>query len=213
MAKVLVLFPFPLDAAGVADRRKQLESCSDSARGDRDTTEETEMESHQRRCGVPNYVADDLSILPFTHEVKAGPYSSPRREKVRDSLSKLGVWERSFSTAGELISWMDAAGIEKALIPAQVAGTWEVSYDVVEELCREYSNRLYGMAGLEPEDIMQGVEKLEHAVRERRFVGAHSYPHWLALPPDDRAFYPFYAKCVELQVPVQIQVGLAFQTS
>ena len=40
------------------------------------------------------YVADDLSVLPFTHEVKAGPYVDPPREKVRDSLTKLGVWDR-----------------------------------------------------------------------------------------------------------------------
>ena len=33
---------------------------------------------------MPSYVADDLSVLPFTHEVKAGPYVDPPREKVRD---------------------------------------------------------------------------------------------------------------------------------
>ena len=159
---------------------------------------------------MPTYIADDLSVLPFTHEVKAGPYVAPAGERVEDSLTKLGVWDRSFSAA-QLLEWMDAAGIEKALIPAQVAGTWEVAYETVAELCAEAPHRLYGMAGLDPLDIMNGVRKLERGVRELGFVGAHSYPHWLQTPIDGRAFYPLYAKCVELDVPLQVQVGLAFQ--
>ena len=55
------------------------------------------------------------------------------------------------------------------------------------------------------------MRKLEHAVTELGFVGAHSYPHWFGLSPDDRRFYPIYWKCIELGVPVQIQVGQAFQ--
>lgn len=159
---------------------------------------------------MPEYVADDLSILPFTHDVKAGPYVAPADEKVKDSLVKLGVWDRSFSPT-ELIQWMDAAGIEKALIPAQVAGTWQVPYETVAELCAEAPDRLCGLAGLDPHDIVTGVRKLERGVSELGFVGAHSYPHWLQTPIDDKAFYPLYTKCVELDVPVQIQVGLAFQ--
>ncbi len=159
---------------------------------------------------MTTYVADDLSVLPFTHAVKAGPYVDPPREKVRDSLVKLGVWERSFSP-DELVEWMDAAGIEKALIPAQVAGTWQVAYETVAALCSTYPDRLYGMAGFDPEDIMEGARKLEYGVNELGFVGAHCYPHWLQLAVDSPKFYPLYAKCVELDIPVQIQVGLAFQ--
>lgn len=55
------------------------------------------------------------------------------------------------------------------------------------------------------------MRRLELAVTEGGAVGGHSYPHWFRIPPDDRAFYPFYAKCVELEVPIQIQVGMAFQ--
>ena len=30
---------------------------------------------------------------------------------------------------------------------------------------------------------------------------------WFELPPDHARWYPFYAKCVELDIPVQLQVG------
>jgi predicted TIM-barrel fold metal-dependent hydrolase len=33
------------------------------------------------------------------------------------------------------------------------------------------------------------------------------YPHWFELSPDHRKYYPFYAKCEELGVPIQMQVG------
>ena len=54
---------------------------------------------------------------------------------------------------------------------------------------------------------MKGVRELEHAVRELGFIGAHFYPHWFEIPPDHAKIYPFYAKCVELDVPIQMQVG------
>jgi predicted TIM-barrel fold metal-dependent hydrolase len=44
-------------------------------------------------------------------------------------------------------------------------------------------------------------------VRDLGFIGAHAYPHWFELAPDHARWYPFYAKCVELDVPVQLQVG------
>jgi uncharacterized protein len=58
---------------------------------------------------------------------------------------------------------------------------------------------------------MESIRKLDHAVRELGFVGAHVYPHWYGQSPDHRAYYPFYAKCAELGVPIQIQVGHSAQ--
>ena len=52
-----------------------------------------------------------------------------------------------------------------------------------------------------------GTHQLEHAVKELGFIGAHLYPHWFELAPDHAKYYPFYAKCVELDIPIQMQVG------
>jgi len=54
---------------------------------------------------------------------------------------------------------------------------------------------------------MQGLRDLEHGVKELGFVGAHFYPHWFGLPPDHAKWYPYYAKCCELDIPVMLQVG------
>jgi len=44
-------------------------------------------------------------------------------------------------------------------------------------------------------------------VHEYGFVGAHLYPHWFEAAPDAAIFYPYYARCAELGIPVMLQVG------
>ena len=150
----------------------------------------------------------DLLVNPFTPEMRSGPYGST--PDMRGALTKLGVFDNAY-TADQLVAQMDAAGVEQALIPASSWGVASVPDEVVAELVAAHPGRLRGMVGIDPRDIRNGLERLERAVRELGFVGAHSYPHWFRLPPDDRVYYPFYAKCVELDVPVQIQAGLAYQ--
>ena len=151
----------------------------------------------------------DLTITPFTHEVKANVYAGVAT--LRDSYRHLGIWDKSYSV-DSLIEAMDSAGVEQALIKSQAAGSWEVSYEVVRDIVAKVPDRLSGLAAIDPRNVMRGLERLEYAVRDLGFVGAHSFPHWFGLPPDDRAYYPFYAKCVELGVPMQVQAGQAFQS-
>ncbi len=56
---------------------------------------------------------------------------------------------------------------------------------------------------------MNGVRELEAAVKEHGFKGAHVHAYGFGIPINDAMFYPFYAKCAELGVPVEIQVGHA----
>jgi predicted TIM-barrel fold metal-dependent hydrolase len=77
----------------------------------------------------------------------------------------------------------------------------------VHRAIQAYPDRFYGLAGIDPTEGMRGVRELERAVRELGFVGAHSYPHWFEIAPDAARYYPFYAKCVELDVPLMHQVG------
>ena len=80
-------------------------------------------------------------------------------------------------------------------------------YEIVARACEEYPDRFYGLAGIDPFDGMDGVRAFEDAVQNMGFIGAHLYPHWYELAPDHAKYYPFYAKCCELDVPIQMQVG------
>jgi len=152
--------------------------------------------------------AMDVVVVPFTADTKVGSFGSNR--VLRASLEHLGIWDNEW-TAESLVARMDAAGIESTLVPAIVGDDWEVEYDYIKAMCDQAPGRLHPMAGIDPRDIANGVPKLEHAIKELGFVGGHTYPHWFGLSPADRRYYPFYWKCIELDVPVQIQVGQAFQ--
>ena len=108
---------------------------------------------------------------------------------------------------------MDRAGIERSLLIAvragdlNVKGSFEIPYERGYEICQQYPDRFSGLAGVDPFRGMQGLRDLEKAVNEYGFVGAHLYPHWFGLPPDHAKYYPYYAKCCELDIPIMMQVG------
>jgi predicted TIM-barrel fold metal-dependent hydrolase len=113
----------------------------------------------------------------------------------------------------EHIARMDRAGIQMVFIGAAKAGplghpvSWHLPYEMDADVVKKYPTRFRGMAGIDPTEGMEGVRKLEYGIKELGFVGAYLYPHWFELPPHHRKYYPFYAKCVELGVPIQMQVG------
>ena len=108
---------------------------------------------------------------------------------------------------------MDKAGIERSLLIAVRAGdlamrgSFEIPYAQVAKWCDKYPDRFSGLAGVDPYRGMQGLRDLDQAVKEFGFVGAHLYPHWFKLAPDAALYYPYYAKCCELDVPIMMQVG------
>jgi len=117
----------------------------------------------------------------------------------------------------EQLRRMDEAGVDKGLLIATTGGApgsklfFEKPAAVIHKVVQEYPERFKGVIGINPSEIMPWLGKLEQAVREFGFVGAHLYPHWFGQAPDHRMYYPFYAKCAELGVPVQIQVGHSAQ--
>ena len=108
---------------------------------------------------------------------------------------------------------MDRARIQRSLLVAvragdlRIKGSFEIPYDRVADICQRYPDRFSGLAGVDPTRGMQGLRDLEYAVKECGFVGAHLYPHWFGLPPDHARYYPIYAKCCELEIPLMMQVG------
>ncbi|OGA56565.1 MAG: hypothetical protein A3G81_01075 [Betaproteobacteria bacterium RIFCSPLOWO2_12_FULL_65_14] len=155
--------------------------------------------------------AIDCVVNPITPEImKLRPKWSQdfwTKKIGRDSSLLHGV------SAETMLAMMDEAGIERAFLVATktgrlgLPGSWHLPYELVHEMVERHPGRFYGLAGLDPTEGMSGVRAFERAVRDYGFIGAHMYPHWFELAPDHARWYPFYAKCVELDIPVQMQVG------
>ena len=113
----------------------------------------------------------------------------------------------------EMLALMDAADIGRAFLVAAksgrpgLPGSYHMNPEVVARACEEYPQRFSGLIGIDPYQGMEGVALLRDAVQNMGFIGAHLYPHWYELPPNDARYYLYYAKCVELDIPIQMQVG------
>ncbi|MBB5213666.1 amidohydrolase family protein [Parapusillimonas granuli] len=154
--------------------------------------------------------AIDAVVNIWTPEVKA---IRPPRDAFYGGKMKVSDEILQGLTHEDMLRRMDAAGIERSFLvaakngPYQHRAAYHIPYEMVAEAVNRYPDRFSGLAGLDPTEGMAGVRMLEKGVKEYGFIGAHFYPHWFELAPDHAKWYPFYAKCVELDVPVQLQVG------
>ena len=128
-------------------------------------------------------------------------------DKVKGKHSSGGV------SLEAMLEQMDEAGIERGFLVAAksgrpgLPGSYHMPPEVVADAVKQYPDRFYGLVGIDPYQGMTGVRAMEHAVKELGFIGAHLYPHWFELAPNHAKYYPYYAKCIELDIPVQMQVG------
>jgi predicted TIM-barrel fold metal-dependent hydrolase len=83
----------------------------------------------------------------------------------------------------------------------------KVPWESVAKVVEKYPDRVSGLYGIDPFSGMKGVKELELAVTQYGFVGGHVHPFGFDTPINDAKFYPFYAKCAELGVPVEFQTG------
>lgn len=117
-------------------------------------------------------------------------------------------------TVPEMLQYMDDADVDTVIIPSAKMCSyktsqliWDVKEEQVAELAHQAPERFKGLVGIDPREGMVGVRRLEEWVKEGTFVGAHLHSYGYGLPVNHRRFYPFYAKCAELGVPVVMQVG------
>lgn len=154
--------------------------------------------------------AIDIVVNLWTPEANA---LRPRRDAFYKDKMKVRSATADGVTLDEMLRRMDAAGIERGLLVATRAGRlghpacYHLPYELVANAVTQHPARFLGLAGLDPYEGMKGVRELEHAVKDLGFIGAHFYPHWYELAPDHAKWYPYYAKCCELDIPVQMQVG------
>jgi predicted TIM-barrel fold metal-dependent hydrolase len=129
----------------------------------------------------------------------------PTQETVR---ARMGAVARPLE---DIVARLDAAGIARTLVTGfderTSAGKTFVPNALVAALAERHPDRFVPFAGA---DVLQGLRalrELEHWVRERGFRGLSLRPFMIGLPADDRRCYPFYAKCVELGIPLSIHTS------
>jgi predicted TIM-barrel fold metal-dependent hydrolase len=110
-----------------------------------------------------------------------------------------------------ILAAMDAANVARVLITGldekRSAGTTTVSNEVIAAVAERHPERFIPFAGA---DVFRGTDALrdlEYWVTRRSFKGLSLRPFMIGLPADDRRYYPFYARCVELGIPVSMHAS------
>jgi predicted TIM-barrel fold metal-dependent hydrolase len=103
-----------------------------------------------------------------------------------------------------LLPFMDRCGVERAMIG--VSPTREAAQDAL----RRYPDRFFGSFEIDPNKGMDGVRALVGMHDEWGIKAATAFPcgYQPQVPINDKKMYPFYAKCVELDIPICICAGV-----
>jgi predicted TIM-barrel fold metal-dependent hydrolase len=82
-----------------------------------------------------------------------------------------------------------------------------VHVDEVAPIINAHPDRFFGWVGINPLEGMKTLRYIEYGIKELGFKAVHVYPHWFGVPVNDRIYWPIYAKCCELGVPIAVQAG------
>ncbi len=123
------------------------------------------------------------------------------------------AWGEGYDDGEALIAAMDEAKVESVLATDLLAWSYtrqaRFAVDMtarIGDLAERYPGRVYGLGDYDPFHIGPSLEKLEADVA-RGFKGVYVHIYGYDIGLDHRRMYPLYAKCQELGVPVQMQVG------
>lgn len=104
---------------------------------------------------------------------------------------------------------LDEAGLQWGLLSAWYGpGGALVSNDEVAALVAAHPDRFRGVAGVDLRDPVAALRELTVRIRDDGFVALRIVQWLWELPCTHRLYYPLLARCVELGVPVCLQVGL-----
>lgn len=108
---------------------------------------------------------------------------------------------------------LDAAQVDGQSIDVGVLSAWYgpegplIDNDEVARTVAAHPTRFIGLASADIRRPVEAVRELRRAVSDLGLRGLRILPWLWEAPPDDRRFYPLYATCVELGVPMCLQVG------
>ncbi len=139
--------------------------------------------------------ASDAGMSPAEFE-EAKKAMSPM--ELRKMITEKAM-ERAL-TDEEFIRMLDEAGVTHACIGTGRFATIEHTI----ELADKYKDRLIPWGRISPHEGMNGVRRLEHYVKESGLRGLEVSTFRERLYANDKKYYPYYAKCVELNIPARV---------
>jgi uncharacterized protein len=121
--------------------------------------------------------------------------------------------ERNAATPADLITALDAAGIERCFLHAEYeffGTTAQTLNERARRLADANPGRFVTFASLELDDALASYQQARRALTEGGFLGLNLQPGFRHLSPTDSRLYPIYALCADLGAPVAIHTGINY---
>ncbi|MEE2703098.1 MAG: amidohydrolase family protein [Myxococcota bacterium] len=104
----------------------------------------------------------------------------------------------------EMLEVMDEIGVERAILTTELRSPSEYVLSFTEAHPERFSIGVQ----LDPRGGMKTLRALESLTGSQPVAVARITPFLLDLPPNHAVYYPVYAKCIELGLPITINTGI-----
>ncbi len=107
-------------------------------------------------------------------------------------------------TIEQLVEQMDEAGVDKAVLSIQ-------GHDPDPEVlkfCEAHPDRFKLAVSVDPRRGMQALRELTALRNNEPLALARVVPFMIGLPPTHNSYYPVFAKCCELNLPISCNTGI-----
>jgi predicted TIM-barrel fold metal-dependent hydrolase len=103
----------------------------------------------------------------------------------------------------ELLRQMDESRVERAVITMDAHKP-----EPVHEIARAFPGRFLCAAVIDPTSGMAALRAIDKLAEHHDLRLVRIIPFLINRPPNDKAYYPVYAKCIELGIPVSVNTGI-----
>lgn len=163
--------------------------------------------------GVRGFI--DYGSTPPNLRINA-PHLSNYRRVYSKSEKAVAPAVDAEQSVQDYLSTYERLGASHVIIKARDLETTfgvKLSNEDVAEFCNKHGPRYIGFAGVDPHKGMEAIRELEHVVKNLglRGLNLQCFEHKLKI--NDSKLFPLYAKCIELDIPVNIHCGMNFSAA
>jgi predicted TIM-barrel fold metal-dependent hydrolase len=144
------------------------------------------------------------AIDPWVNVNMGGQIPPKWLVRVKEDYFKAGSDFFKDLDVDELLEVMDRSGVEKAILTTDCSQP----SDHVLSFTAAHPNRFALAAAVDPRTLMKGCWALRELVKDHPVVMARVIPFQCDLPPNHRSYYPLYASCIDLDLPISINTGI-----
>jgi 4-oxalmesaconate hydratase len=172
---------------------------------------------HYTTAPKPHQDYRDAQLAHFADPAKPAPVAAKiSDDQIRETIEKNQLRLQSERGADLTLFSPRASAMAHHLGNGAVSQAWSrACNDLIKRVVDLYPLNFAGACQLPQSPgvpITESIGELERCVNELGFVGCNLNPdpsggHWTSAPLTDRAWYPFFEKLVELDVPAMIHVS------